>query len=90
MVGTQRSWLCTDVMTLPPHYFYDSNFIKKSLGSSVSIVTKLQAGRLGMDSQQGQGFSSSRHSVQTGYRAHLSSYYMSTRELFRRGKAVEA
>jgi hypothetical protein len=45
---------------------------------SVSIVTRLWAGRQGFDPSEGQGFFPSRHSVQTGSGAHPPSCSMGT------------
>jgi len=49
-----------------------------SRDSSVSIVTRLQAGRPGFDIRQGAGNFSLRHRVQTASGAHTASYPMDT------------
>jgi hypothetical protein len=59
-------------------------------GSSVSIVTRLQPGRLGVRFLVGVGIISLLHHVQTGSGAHPTSYPMCTGGYFPRSKALGA
>jgi len=64
-----------------------SDLLTRNRDTSVSIVTRLQAGRPGLDSQQMQwwAFFSVRHRIQTGSGAHLASYSVRTGGYFPRG-----
>jgi hypothetical protein len=60
-------------------------------GSSMSIVTRLWAGQLGFNSQQGkEGILFFCHHVQTGSRAHPASYPMCIEGFFPGDKVAEA
>jgi len=59
-----------------PHILCRSLYHCTLWSSSVNIVTRLKAGRPGLDSLQGLGFFSVRHRVQTGSGAHPTSYPM--------------
>jgi hypothetical protein len=67
-----------------PYVSYELDKIG-SRGSSVSIVTRLQAGRSGFDSRQGRVFSL-RHRIQTDSGAHPASYSIGTGASFFRVK----
>jgi hypothetical protein len=83
LIWTQDIFICNHLRLFS--YKYDSR------GSSVSIVTRLEAARLGFDSRQGnvRDFSL-RHRVQIASEGHAGSYPMGIGSYFHGGKAAGA